>query len=78
MLCMVLGGLQVATACAATVKAVATKQERLASTLSIAKEGIALADAKCTALGAEIARLYRDHGFRRRLDPEKRHNTPGT
>lgn len=56
---------QVATACAATVKALTMRQERLAGSLSLVKGTASLADAKCDALGAEIARLYRDSGLRR-------------
>jgi len=56
------------------VKAVAAKQERLSSALSLAKQGNALADAKCSALGAEIARLYRDHGARRMPVTERAHS----
>ncbi len=56
---------QVATACAATVKALTVRQERLANSLSLVKGTASLADAKCAALGAEIAKLYRDSGHKR-------------
>ena len=58
-------GAQVATACAATVKALTTRQERLAHSLSLVKGTASLADAKCAALGTEIAKLYRDSGLKR-------------
>jgi len=60
---------QVATACAATVKALTERQERLAGSLALVKGTASLADAKCAALGAEIARLYRDSGLRRPASP---------
>ncbi|EIE25820.1 hypothetical protein COCSUDRAFT_40078 [Coccomyxa subellipsoidea C-169] len=56
---------KVATACAATVKALTARQERLANSLSLVKGTASLADAKCAALGAEIAKLYRDSGLKR-------------
>ena len=56
---------QVATACAATVRALGSKQERLGGSVGQAKQAAALADAKCAALGAELARLWRESGVKR-------------
>ena len=56
---------QVATACAATVKAVSARQARLSGEVGKAQQAASLADAKCAALGAELAQLWRDSGWRR-------------
>ena len=56
---------QVATACAATVRALGAKQERLGGSVGQAKQAAALADAKCATLGAELARLWRESGVKR-------------
>lgn len=60
--------LQVATKCAATLKAVNVKEDRLTSVLGIAKHHREMADAKCAALGTEIAKLYRRHSVLQRQD----------
>ena len=52
--------LQVATSCATVVKANTNWQETLSNVLSLLKQGNTFVDAKCTALGAEIARLHRN------------------
>ena len=62
-------GVQVATACAATVKAISAKQARLSGEIGKAQQAAGLADAKCAALGAELAQLWRDSG-RKRLPSE--------
>ncbi|BDA44042.1 hypothetical protein COCOBI_05-2260 [Coccomyxa sp. Obi] len=69
---------KVATACAATVKALTTRQERTANSLSLVKGTASLADAKCAALGAEVAKLYRDSGLKRAASPcdRKAHRIP--
>jgi hypothetical protein len=51
------------------VKALATKNERLSNTVSLLKGTASLADAKCSALGAELAKLYRDSGLKRASRP---------
>lgn len=56
---------QVATACAATVKAVSAKQVRLSGEVGKAQQTASLADAKCAALGAELSQLWRDSGWKR-------------
>lgn len=63
--------MQVATACATTLKAVAARQRRLSIDLSVLKQGNALIDAKCSALGAETARLYRSCVSGRKLGLQK-------
>ena len=60
--------LQVATKCAATLKAVNVKEDRLTSALGIAKHHREMADAKCAALGTVIAKLYRRHSALERQD----------
>ena len=66
--------MKVATACAATVKAL----QRIGNSLSLIKGTASLADAKCAALGAEMAKLYRDSGLKRAVSPceKKTHRTP--
>jgi Ser/Thr protein kinase RdoA (MazF antagonist) len=49
----------VAGACARTVAAAAGRHAALADALGEVSAAAALADAKCAALGAEVARLHR-------------------
>ncbi|KAK9809114.1 hypothetical protein WJX72_009552 [[Myrmecia] bisecta] len=50
---------KVATTFSATVKTVNNKQERLTGSLTAVRDAASMAEAKCSALGAEVARLHR-------------------
>ena len=53
---------QTASSCAATLRAMTAKHERLAGTLAVVKESANFAEAKCSALGSELARMHRQSG----------------
>lgn len=50
---------QTASSCAATLRTISAKYERLAGTLAVVKEAANFAEAKCSALGSELARMHR-------------------
>ena len=50
---------QTASSCAATLRTMTAKHERLAGTLAVVKEAANFAEAKCSALGSELARMHR-------------------
>lgn len=50
---------QTASSCAATLRTVTAKHERMAGSLAVVKEAANFAEAKCSALGSEIARMHR-------------------
>ncbi len=50
---------QTASSCAATLRTITAKHERLAGTLAVVKEAANFAEAKCSALGSELARMHR-------------------
>ena len=50
---------QTASSCAATLRTMTAKHERVAGTLAVVKEAANFAEAKCSALGSELARMHR-------------------
>ena len=50
---------QTASSCATTLRTMTAKHERLAGTLAVVKEAANFAEAKCSALGSELARMHR-------------------
>lgn len=50
---------QTSSSCAATLRTMTAKHERLAGTLAVVKEAANFAEAKCSALGSELARMHR-------------------
>ena len=50
---------QTTSSCAATLRTMTAKHERLAGTLAVVKESANFSEAKCSALGSEIARMHR-------------------
>ena len=62
---------QVATTFAAAVKTLSTRQDSSFNVLSILKQGNSFVDAKCAALGAEIAQLHRCNTCMMKQNPEK-------
>ena len=50
---------QTASSCSATLKTMTAKHERMAGTLAVVKEAANFAEAKCSALGSELARMHR-------------------
>lgn len=50
---------QTASSCATTLRTMTAKHERLAGTMAVVKESAKFAEAKCSALGSELARMHR-------------------
>lgn len=50
---------QTASSCASTLRTMTAKHERMAGTIAVVKESANFAEAKCSALGSELARMHR-------------------